>query len=280
MTAKGAASAGYRRAVDEEAPAAGFSLLTTRWHPGVGWVTMDPKGLVLTSAPASALDSFITPAAQHAVVAHHGVARCQDQRWSLMVDGLVRRPLCLDLEKLRAYPAREVTAVLECAGDPERPDRPTRLVSNAVWRGAPLPSLLEEAGGVRSCQPALGAVHDQSVHHQRGRNPSAGLAAGGQLLVDLAGGRVRSRPGPPGAARVGLGPRRRRRGARQRRSADGRGRRRSSRPSGGGGPGSGFEPSGTRRELELPMSSWLAPSTGRAPASPMICTSTRFSGSR
>jgi DMSO/TMAO reductase YedYZ molybdopterin-dependent catalytic subunit len=107
---------------------------------------MDPKGLILTPAPASALDSFLTPAAQHAVIAHHGVARCHDQRWGLVVDGLVSHPLHLDLDQLRACPAREVTAVLECAGDPERPDRPTRLVSNAVWRGVPLASVLEEAG--------------------------------------------------------------------------------------------------------------------------------------
>ncbi|MGH9100768.1 MAG: molybdopterin-dependent oxidoreductase [Acidimicrobiales bacterium] len=107
---------------------------------------MEPAGLVLRDTPAAALGSFITPAAQHYVLAHHGIAHCSAADWTLVVDGLVERPLRLDIAELRSRPARTVTALLECAGNPEDPDKPTRIVGNASWRGVPLVSLLEEAG--------------------------------------------------------------------------------------------------------------------------------------
>jgi DMSO/TMAO reductase YedYZ molybdopterin-dependent catalytic subunit len=127
----------------KDSSSAGASRPASRYRPAVGSVIMEPSGLVLVPAPSSALDTFLTPVAYHTVVARHGIAHTDGKDWTLTVDGLVEHPLRVDLGELRARPAREVTAVLECAGDPERPDRPTRPVSNAVWRGVPLASLLE-----------------------------------------------------------------------------------------------------------------------------------------
>src|SRR6185436_14532690 len=41
---------------------------------------------------------------------------------------------------------REVTAVIECFGNPVEPDVPTRRVGNVVWRGVPLAEVLRRAG--------------------------------------------------------------------------------------------------------------------------------------
>jgi DMSO/TMAO reductase YedYZ molybdopterin-dependent catalytic subunit len=58
----------------------------------------------------------------------------------------VDRPFVLDYEALVRLPAVEVTAVLECFGNPVEPDVATRRVANVVWRGARLEDLLDRAG--------------------------------------------------------------------------------------------------------------------------------------
>src|SRR5262249_46860506 len=62
------------------------------------------------------------------------------------VEGLVERPSVLAYEELVRLPAVDVTAVLECFGNPVEPDVATRRVANVVWRGVRLAALLERAG--------------------------------------------------------------------------------------------------------------------------------------
>jgi len=59
---------------------------------------------------------------------------------------MVERPLVLDLEELLRLPARELTAVFECYGNPQKPEVAARSVANVVWRGVPLARLLARAG--------------------------------------------------------------------------------------------------------------------------------------
>jgi DMSO/TMAO reductase YedYZ molybdopterin-dependent catalytic subunit len=75
-----------------------------------------------------------------------GIARIDVQPWRLVVDGLVDRPLAFDYQQLIGLPAREITAVIECFGNPVEPEVPTRRVGNVVWRGVPLADVLALAG--------------------------------------------------------------------------------------------------------------------------------------
>jgi DMSO/TMAO reductase YedYZ molybdopterin-dependent catalytic subunit len=107
---------------------------------------MDPSATYRRLVPVDRLSSPITPADDVYVIAHMGVARVDLAQWRLAVDGLVERPFGLDYDRLTALPVTEVTAVLECFGNPVEPDVATRRVANVVWRGVRLAHLLERAG--------------------------------------------------------------------------------------------------------------------------------------
>jgi sulfane dehydrogenase subunit SoxC len=88
----------------------------------------------------------VTPVHDLFVLAHLGVPRVDPERWSLGIEGLVERPLRLTLSDLKDLPSRTVEAFLQCAGNPATPDVPARLISNVVWKGVDLQSLLDTAG--------------------------------------------------------------------------------------------------------------------------------------
>jgi sulfane dehydrogenase subunit SoxC len=108
-------------------------------------VVMDPSATYRRLVPVDRLAPRITPNDDVYVIAHMGVARVDVARWRLRVDGLVDRPLELDHDALTMLPATEVTAVLECFGNPVEPEVATRRVGNVVWRGVRLAQLLERA---------------------------------------------------------------------------------------------------------------------------------------
>ena len=74
--------------------------------------------------------------------------------WRVRVDGRVRRPLTIDLATLRALPGQTQEVWLECAGNSRRRFVPPgegnqwdeQAVSNAVFTGVPLRTLLDQAG--------------------------------------------------------------------------------------------------------------------------------------
>jgi DMSO/TMAO reductase YedYZ molybdopterin-dependent catalytic subunit len=109
-------------------------------------VVMDPGTTYRRLVPVDRLAPPITPTDDVYVIAHMGVARVDVARWRLRVDGLVEHPYELDYAELTALPATEVSAVLECFGNPVEPEVPTRRVGNVVWRGVRLAHLLERAG--------------------------------------------------------------------------------------------------------------------------------------
>ena len=112
-------------------------------------VVMDPSQTYRRLVSVDRLAPVITPSDDVYVIAHMGIARVDRTTWHLTVDGLVDRPFVLNYEELVRLPAVEVTAVLECFGNPVEPDVATRRVANVVWRGVRLAELLERAG-VRS----------------------------------------------------------------------------------------------------------------------------------
>jgi DMSO/TMAO reductase YedYZ molybdopterin-dependent catalytic subunit len=67
--------------------------------------------------------------------------------WRLRVGGFVERPVEFTLEDLtRRSDRRDVVATLECAGNSGHPQLMNGLVSNGVWKGVGLASLLNQCG--------------------------------------------------------------------------------------------------------------------------------------
>lgn len=104
--------------------------------------------------PLEALRYDLTPAGLHYLLIHYDIPQVDAGRWRLDVVGRVTSPLSLDLDQLRARPAREVVVTMECAGNgrarlsPRPVSQPwlVEAVGTARWRGASLRALLQEAG--------------------------------------------------------------------------------------------------------------------------------------
>ena len=109
-------------------------------------VVMDPGETYRRLVPVERLRPAVTPSDDVYVIAHMGIARVDVTRWRIRVDGLVERPFELDYDALTALSATDVTAVLECFGNPVEPEVPTRRVGNVVWHGVRLADLLVRAG--------------------------------------------------------------------------------------------------------------------------------------
>jgi sulfite oxidase len=102
-------------------------------------------------------EHFITPADAFYVRCHGDIPNLDAATHRLRVDGAVDRPLDLTMTELRSLaPARDVEAVLQCAGNRRadlQPVAPTSgdpwapgALGNAVWTGIPLGALLTHAG--------------------------------------------------------------------------------------------------------------------------------------
>jgi sulfane dehydrogenase subunit SoxC len=104
--------------------------------------------------PLEALRYPVTPIGLHYLLIHYDIPVVDPRDWRLVVGGRVARPLVLDLEDLRARPATEITATMECAGNgrawltPRAFSQPwlDGAVGTARWRGTLLRPLLEECG--------------------------------------------------------------------------------------------------------------------------------------
>ena len=90
-------------------------------------------------------NSWITPIEQFFGVGHYGWPEIDAAGWQLRIGGLVRQPMSLDIEAIRARPRQEVTFTIECSGNNGLPFL-TGGVGNARWAGTPLAPILEEAG--------------------------------------------------------------------------------------------------------------------------------------
>jgi sulfane dehydrogenase subunit SoxC len=110
--------------------------------------------------PLEALEYPITPIGLHYLLIHYDIPAVDSTSWRLSVDGEVQRPLSLTLDELRAHPANEVAATMECAGNgratlsPPVDSQPwlNEAVGTGAWRGVRLRDVLEDAG-----------VHDGAV---------------------------------------------------------------------------------------------------------------------
>src|SRR2546426_3574504 len=117
-------------------------------------VVMDPRETYRHLVPVDRLAEPVTPSDDVYVIAHMGIARVDVAQWRLSVDGLVERPFELDYDALTSLPATEVTAVLECFGNPVEPDVATRRVGHVVLRGGGPAQLLQRARVRAQARPA------------------------------------------------------------------------------------------------------------------------------
>lgn len=136
-------------------------LNTTALPPITGKASDTPVPLILRKrepenleSSFSALDGFITPTDQFYVRSHFPVPKLDASTWQLTIEGAVQQPLRFTYEDLRRFPAYEVPATLECAGNSRAFLVPSvkgvqweaGAVGNAKWRGARLSDLLAQAG--------------------------------------------------------------------------------------------------------------------------------------
>jgi sulfane dehydrogenase subunit SoxC len=123
-----------------------------------------PKRLALSDrrtsslTPLQDLDGIITPSDLHFERHHAGVPAIDPQQYSLLIHGMVDRPLVFTLADLRRFPGRSMIRMMECSGNGGRvyrreggltdqtPQQIDGLTSTSEWTGVPLATLLREAG--------------------------------------------------------------------------------------------------------------------------------------
>jgi DMSO/TMAO reductase YedYZ molybdopterin-dependent catalytic subunit len=104
----------------------------------------DPVG-IRTQLIWENLDSWITPNEEFFSISHFDRPVIDASTWKLEIDGLVKKPLTLTLDDLKARPRQEVVFTIECSGNHGFPFF-TGGIGNARWAGTPLAPILEEAG--------------------------------------------------------------------------------------------------------------------------------------
>lgn len=111
----------------------------------VPWTNAPPAGGRANTLDWQALTSWVTPVEDLFSVGHYGTPEVDAAAWRLEVGGLVERSMTLTLDQVRARPSRDVTMLLECAGNRGFATF-AGAVHNATWTGTPLASLLEDVG--------------------------------------------------------------------------------------------------------------------------------------
>jgi DMSO/TMAO reductase YedYZ molybdopterin-dependent catalytic subunit len=118
---------------------------------------MHPGELLNVETPMNLLNELITPIERMFMRNNHTPPDVDPAQWNLTIDGLVRRPLSINLDDLKHLPTSSYMAVLECSGNGRdcftKYGMPTEglqwrngAVANAEWIGVPVALLLEQAG--------------------------------------------------------------------------------------------------------------------------------------
>jgi sulfane dehydrogenase subunit SoxC len=128
-----------------------------------------------TFTPLQDLDGIITPSDLHFERHHAGVPAIDPARYSLLVHGMVERPLVLTLDDLKRFPGRSVIRFIECSGNGGRayrgespdgnvtPQQVDGLTSTSEWTGVPLSTLLREVGASTDAKWILAEGMDAAV---------------------------------------------------------------------------------------------------------------------
>lgn len=93
------------------------------------------------------LTQWATPGDVHYTFSQTTTPTVDPATYRLRIGGFVQRPMELTLAQLQARRDRREEAVtLECSGNSTRPQRMSGLLSNGVWTGVGLKSILDECG--------------------------------------------------------------------------------------------------------------------------------------
>jgi sulfane dehydrogenase subunit SoxC len=113
-------------------------------------------GAGVSRTPLEHLDGIITPSRLHFERHHSGIPDIDPDRHSLIIHGLVDRPLSFSIDALARYPTVSRIQFLECSGNSgallaAEPAQSScgelhGLVSGSEWGGVPLSALLAETG--------------------------------------------------------------------------------------------------------------------------------------
>ncbi len=154
-----------------------------------GGITLDELQLAARNhgMPLEALRWPVTPVGLHYLLIHYDIPLA-DESWRLTVDGLAGTHLELTLDDVRALPAHEVVATMECAGNGRAKLEPRPLsqpwlqeaVGTGRWRGARLRDVLESAA------PSADAVEVVFTALDRGVEGGEEQAFQRSLPVELA----------------------------------------------------------------------------------------------
>jgi sulfane dehydrogenase subunit SoxC len=139
-----------------KAPGAPTTAVGTR-SPFVNPVRAPVGEITGTSyTPLQALSGTITPSDLHFARIHAGVPTIDPAKHTLLVHGLVDRPMEFTLADLKRFPSVTRTYFVECAGNGRsayrspKPDMTPQqidgMVANSEWTGVPVEVLFREAG--------------------------------------------------------------------------------------------------------------------------------------
>lgn len=116
--------------------------------------TGEITGTALT--PLQDLDGTITPSDLHFTRIHAGIPTIDPAKHTLIIHGLVARPIEFSVADLKRYPSVTRIHFVECSGNGRNayrspkpdmtPQQVEGMVSNTEWTGVPLAVLLKEAG--------------------------------------------------------------------------------------------------------------------------------------
>jgi sulfane dehydrogenase subunit SoxC len=117
-----------------------------------------PTGEITGTAftPLQDLSGTLTPADLHFTRIHAGVPTIDPAKHTLLIHGLVDRPIELSLADLKRFPAVTRMHFVECSGNgrsayrapkPQMtPQQVDGMISNSEWTGVPLSTLFREVG--------------------------------------------------------------------------------------------------------------------------------------
>jgi sulfane dehydrogenase subunit SoxC len=112
------------------------------------------RGATSSSTPHQDLVGTITPADLHFERHHGGVPEIDPKSYSLLVHGMVERPMVFTLADLKHFPAVSRVHFLECSGNfggrtesaEITPQQLAPLTSNSEWTGVALATIFREVG--------------------------------------------------------------------------------------------------------------------------------------
>jgi DMSO/TMAO reductase YedYZ molybdopterin-dependent catalytic subunit len=122
-------------------------LVTFTDYTGQFKVEFQEKNPTVRCYDLRKLTSWTTPNEEFYTFNQGETQHLEASSWRLHVDGFVDRPRSFSLDDLKKRTdKREEAVTLECSGNSTRPTRMSGLLSNAVWSGVSLASILKECG--------------------------------------------------------------------------------------------------------------------------------------